>query len=47
MDFRFFRYYLNKDGSYARNQWIQSNGKWYYVLSNGKMGKKLSLMDIN
>ncbi len=40
-------YYLNEDGSYARNQWIQSNGKWYYVLSNGKMGKKLSLMDIN
>ena len=20
-------YYLNEDGSYARNQWIQSNGK--------------------
>ena len=32
-------YYLNEDGSYARNQWIQSNGKWYYVLSNGKMAK--------
>ena len=34
---------LNKfekmNGSYARNQWIQSNGKWYYVLSNGKMAK--------
>ena len=29
----------NGEGSYARNQWIQSNGKWYYVLSNGKMAK--------
>lgn len=27
----------NGEESYARNQWIQSNGKWYYVLSNGKM----------
>ena len=25
-------YYLNEDGSYARNQWIQSNGIMFYQM---------------
>ena len=30
-------YYTYSDGSYAKNAWIQTNGKWYYIDKNGYM----------
>lgn len=28
-------WYSYSDGTYAKNQWVQSGGKWYYFASNG------------
>lgn len=30
-------WYQNEDGSYARNQWIEDRGKWYFFNSKGYM----------
>lgn len=30
-------WYQNEDGSYARSQWIEDRGKWYYFNSKGYM----------
>ena len=29
--------YINDDGTYASNLWIQENGKWYYINTNRTM----------
>ena len=33
-------FYLNADGKYARNQWVQIDGNWYYFKANGARAEK-------
>ena len=33
-------FYLNADGKYARSQWAQIDGKWYYFKANGARAEK-------
>ncbi|MDQ8819466.1 endo-beta-N-acetylglucosaminidase, partial [Streptococcus ruminantium] len=41
-------YYLDKNGEMLTNGWIKhSNGKWYYLLEDGKMAKSKWIYDKN
>ena len=33
-------FYLNADGRYARNEWVQIDGDWYYFKANGARAEK-------
>ena len=33
-------FYLKADGSYARSEWLQSEGNWYYFKANGARAEK-------
>ena len=33
-------FYLNADGRYARNEWIQIDGDWYYFKANGARAER-------